>query len=400
MIGTKYLSELVDCSEFQKGKLNIIKAPTGSGKSYFALQHIPSLVEDAIHKVVYLIDTTNGKEQLLKNDNAAAENNAWAKDVAKDGIWFYPDNRVVIITYAKFGWLLGRYPDFHKHFSYIICDEIHNLLKFQHFSPQPNVHSIARRGLEDAVNQKTATVIALTATPSSIAAGFKAPVVEIAVNQEELIQYEVNEVVGYTSLDTILFDVDVGTTGLCYLSRITQMKAFEEQARKVGFSPVCIWSINNPEHRMSDEQLAVRKSVLEDAEIPAEYDLLIINSSCETSLKIKSPVDYVIVNSSNPDTQIQVRGRVNSDLKKLYLPTNGTPSVSVPEEYLAKKLFTEEKNNLCATLNLRNANNRLFGWTTVKGILIDNDYSITEGRSHNRHYVIILPSGGVRDDEK
>ena len=99
----------------------------------------------------------------------------------------------------------------------------------------------------------------------------------------------------------------------------------------------------------------MRKSVLESAEIPAKYNLLIINSSCETSLKIKSPVDYVIVNSSNPDTQIQVRGRVNSDLKKLYLPTNGTPSVSVPEEYLAKKLFTEEKNNLCATLNLRNA---------------------------------------------
>ena len=43
MKGTKYLSELVDCSALQKGQLNVIKAPTGSGKTYFALNYIPSL---------------------------------------------------------------------------------------------------------------------------------------------------------------------------------------------------------------------------------------------------------------------------------------------------------------------------------------------------------------------
>ena len=32
MKGSKYLSELVDCSMFQKGKLNLIEAPTGCGK--------------------------------------------------------------------------------------------------------------------------------------------------------------------------------------------------------------------------------------------------------------------------------------------------------------------------------------------------------------------------------
>ena len=34
MTGTKYLSELVDSSALQKGTLNIIKAPTGSGKTW------------------------------------------------------------------------------------------------------------------------------------------------------------------------------------------------------------------------------------------------------------------------------------------------------------------------------------------------------------------------------
>ena len=62
MTGEKYLSDLVDVNMLSKGKLNIIKAPTGSGKTYFALTFIPSLAHDAYHTVVYLIDTINGKE--------------------------------------------------------------------------------------------------------------------------------------------------------------------------------------------------------------------------------------------------------------------------------------------------------------------------------------------------
>ena len=57
MTGTKYLSELVDSSALQKGALNIIKAPTGSGKTYFALQHIPTLIEDAVVYRVFRIVT-------------------------------------------------------------------------------------------------------------------------------------------------------------------------------------------------------------------------------------------------------------------------------------------------------------------------------------------------------
>lgn len=70
MLGTKYLSELVKPDMLAKDKLNIIKAPTGSGKTYFALTAIPAMLHDALHKVVYLIDTINGKEQLLRNYNA------------------------------------------------------------------------------------------------------------------------------------------------------------------------------------------------------------------------------------------------------------------------------------------------------------------------------------------
>lgn len=52
MKGSKYLSELVDCSTFQKGKLNLIEAPTGCGKTAFALRRIPALIKNAHFKVI------------------------------------------------------------------------------------------------------------------------------------------------------------------------------------------------------------------------------------------------------------------------------------------------------------------------------------------------------------
>ena len=392
MKGTKYLSELVDCSALQQARLNIIKAPTGSGKSYFALHHIPSLTTDAIHNVVYLIDTINGKEQLVRNYNAISEYHGWSREVEANGMWFDTNNQVVVLTYAKFGYLFERYPDFYKKFAYIICDEIHSLLKFQHFSKIPNYHSLARMALELAVKDSPATVIALTATPARVYEGFNAPTIEIPVDQSELKQYEVKEIVGYTNLLSVLDHVDSDSVGLCYISRIRSMIEFEKTAKSMGFSPVCIWSINNPDYPMSEEQLEVRRSILEEWVIPPQYDLLIINSSSETSLKIKSQVDYVIVNSSNADTQTQVKGRVNSDIQTLYLPTEGVPAVKVPAEFLGKQLFREDKQSLAVALNLRNNNNRLCGWPTVKDILIDNDYHITEGRSGNLRYAIIEPA--------
>lgn len=392
MKGTKYLSELVDCSALQKGQLNVIKAPTGSGKTYFALNYIPSLTNDALHNVVYLIDTINGKEQIVRNYNATSEYYGWSKEVESGGMWFEPDNRVVVITYAKFGVLFERNIEFYKNFSYIICDEIHSLLRFQNYSKKPNYHSIARQVLEQAVKQKSGIVIALTATSDTIKNQFNAPSAEIAINQEELIQYDIKQVEGYTNPITALSKVDMGTVGLCYFSRIHQMIEFEQKAKQMGFSPISIWSINNKDYPMNDEQLEARRSVLETWTIPPQYDLLIINSSSETSLKIKSKVDYVIVHSSNPDTQVQVRGRINSDLMTLYLPVEGVSEIVVPSEYLGKRLFQGDKQALAEALNLRNTNNRPYRWPTVKNLLIESDYSVIEARQGNLRYVVIEPS--------
>ena len=78
-------------------------------------------MEDPAHKIVYLIDTINGKEQILQNYNARPLYRMWENEL--DGInfdndMFETDKRIVIITYAKFGVLLDRDPDFHSNRCY------------------------------------------------------------------------------------------------------------------------------------------------------------------------------------------------------------------------------------------------------------------------------------------
>ena len=380
---------MVDAAMLKRDRLNIIKAPTGSGKTYFALTHIPNLTRDAIHNVVYLIDTINGKEQIVSNYNATSEYWGWARQVDDGGIWFSEDNRIVVLTYAKFGVLCQQFTDFHANFDYIICDELHSLFHFQNYSRKPNLHSVALMGIRSAVNNGRTTVIALTATPATVKAELNAPYYQLPIDQDILIHYDQDQIIPFTNLDYILSSMDNADTGLCYTSRISKMKAIEVSAKNKGFSPICVWSIVNKDNPMTEEQLAVRESVLRDFTIPSAYNLLIINSSSETSLKIKSPVDYVIVDSTNEDTQVQVRGRINGDLKCLYLLNGGTEPIILPDEFLGVKLFVPDKTRLCEFVNKKNTYNRPYRWPTVKTLLLDYGYIIDEGRDNNQRYAII-----------
>ena len=66
-MGHKYLSEAVHASEIKTGQLNLVKAYTGAGKTRWALNTLAEEVADK-DRMVYLIDTANGKEQLLQSE--------------------------------------------------------------------------------------------------------------------------------------------------------------------------------------------------------------------------------------------------------------------------------------------------------------------------------------------
>lgn len=71
MIGEKYLSEAVHAEEIKAGQLNLVKANTGAGKTYWALNVLAQEVENR-NEMLYLIDTINGGKQIGKNDGIEA----------------------------------------------------------------------------------------------------------------------------------------------------------------------------------------------------------------------------------------------------------------------------------------------------------------------------------------
>lgn len=389
MKGSKYLSELVDLTQFKTGYLNVVYAPTGSGKTYFALNHIPSHVEHPLTDIAFLIDTINGRTQIIEKYKAVDYYDGWVDGKPDGGAWYNNEDHVVVITYAKFGALSSNNPGFAKRFQYIICDELPSLIKFKNIRPIPNIHTVAFQELKWIINSNTATVIALTATPSSLYAPFDSQIHNIPIDQELIRQVETRHIEYFSDSQYLVSNLDPQERGIFYTSRITAMQQVESIATQAGIHPICIWSTANAEHPMTTEQRRVRESVLKKGEIPEEYNLLIINSSSETSIKIETDIDYIIVNSKDVSTQIQVRGRYNKDLETLYLPSAQNQVLDVPEAYLGRMLFSSDKTELCKYFHVDNGNGRICRWTTISRYLTDQGYILHDGRKNNKRYTII-----------
>lgn len=84
-----------------------------------------------------------------------------------------------------------------------------------------------------------------------------------------------------------------------------------------------------------------------------------------------------------------MRGRVNGDLKNLYLLNDGTQAIDLPDEFLNVRLFGEAKDRLCDFVNVKNPYRKQYKWPTVKTLLIDSGYDISEGRQNNQRYALI-----------
>ena len=63
--------------------------------------------------------------------------------------------------------------------------------------------------------------------------------------------------------------------------------------------------------------------------------------------------------------------------------------VNLSNKWLYKKLYKEDKDVLCSELGIRDDRGRLVGWTTVKKILVDNGYVVSEKKNNNIRFSII-----------
>lgn len=387
MEGESFLTDLLDVSQFELGKFNIIVAPCGCGKTTCAIDKIAALASQP-HKALYLIDTRNGFERLAQEGKLMKPYLWYDEAINEKCLLNYPD-KVVVATYARFGMWVETYPNFADNFEIIICDEAHNLVQFATFSPEPNPASRARDAICRAVCVGKTKVIAITATPDFLRK-LQCPKKGIFIaNNDKLYHYSEEKIIRYASIKQVLAEIPSGKVGGLYVARIEQMKTFEALARSCGRKPICVWSLSNSKHPMNAEQIRAQKYVLENEEVPPEYDLFIFNASSETALNIRSHTDYFISHNSENTHITQARGRFRSDIETLYILDTKNGRFSVPEKYLNHPLFKEEKDALRAELDIKNDKGRLIPWKKFSQRLTDNGYTFAEGRKDNRPYILI-----------
>lgn len=391
-----------------KEKINLIVAPAGSGKTYY----IFNTLLDVTKKSVYLCDTSNLQDSILKDKEIFDKVKGTYLDFSKATFELDKYN-CIVMTYAKWFYEMNK-PEYAE-IETIVCDEIHNLYKYKDkFDKKEN----KEKGIKECKNyenvivnlhhnaKKGIQVIGFTATHDRIRRDidFLYETLEgnkyndywniVDLSKEKNIRRlrenfvsAFNDIsqINYWFARTNLFKY--GKKALIYTDRITTAKEIECYINETftNLNAISLWSMNNENHQMNKEQKNVRNSVLTTGLIPEPYNILIINGSYETGINIlDKDIEIVIINNSSIDTIIQARSRVRKDIELLMYRVSRTeksdlPIITVPEEYLNRKLTGIDKKELIKLLDLRDSRKRLLGWSNFKKILLFNQYEVKDG---------------------
>lgn len=389
----KYLSEVLEAEQFFKGTLNVVVSPCGSGKSEAAINVVASIASTP-YKALYLIDTTSGCQRIANDKKKRLKRpcHFYSEDIMSDKFdTEFDKSKIVVTTYAKFGVWCSHYPDFADHFEVIVCDEVHNLIQFATFKDKDedgiNYTAVAKNSICAAVQRGKTLFVGITATPEYLNT-WVCPQYYVPIDTSQLKHYKEKETVYYASIHQLLKSIPPTQRGALYVTRVTQMLEYEQIARQCGHNPICLWSLAYKKP-MNEEQMRVRNHLLQYEEVPQEYNLLIINASCETAINIRSHMDFFIVHNSNPTHITQSRGRYRDDLQTLYLLDKEKGTVIIPDEYIGCMLFKEGKASLNKEVFIKNDKGRLIPWNKLSQLITDSGYTITEGKSGNRPYVVI-----------
>ena len=374
--------------EIQHGKLNIINAPCGSGKTTFVEQRL--WTQAYWGELLYLIDTRNALEAFRIRGEEKEFN----------GEKYYKHKGITAMTYGTFAMLCIHKPDewlWDDEDALIVCDELQSAIKWSKIKQENNrinLHEVALAELHKRI-KTGARIVAITATPSTLKKTFEHEYVNMPIHGK-LKHYRAERRQNFRNLKEVLPQLPADKRGIIFTPMIRQFFDIQSELAKRGIKADGFWSVNNMDHNMTEEQLEIRRSVVLHGIIPENIQVLLINAASETGINITSPVDYVVVNDSNPDTQVQAVGRVRHDLETIYLrdlsPSKFTyiPYHYIDKKWLNRPLYAEDKNVLCKEVILLDDRGRRYKWPNLKKSLIYSDFKVTDKREKDgRRYTII-----------
>ena len=406
MIGSKRISELItDKNALKAGRINIIEAPVSSGKTYFALNTIPAWASSA-SKILYLIDTTNGEMRIQKNIRTVGRQTYSFYHYGKKSTWGErseeAENNMPVMTYAGFGTeVRNGGTAFHWHdFEYIICDEMQNLVNYQQYEGSTQNVEAAEDALRTLAAEGKTKIVALSATPQKIRERFGSLCYDVPFDRTDVQRLETFAEIPYSgSVEDILLR-HKGQTGILFTITIEGMKKYMDFANQNGILANGFWSTNATE-RMGQDQLALRDTVLGNETIPADIDLLVINASSETCIKIqgeKRKVDYMIVHDKNDEVKTQVRGRYHGDLPVFYYHdieaanTFTAKHIELPERFLNVRLYSDQWDEVCQLVGLKRPHGGFYSMPTTAKYLGENGYCVVkkkDSKKNGQYYYVI-----------
>ena len=407
----KWLTEIMDEIGIDLTKDNLLIAPIGSGKTYYAIN---VLMGDQNKKYIYLCDNTNLKNQMLKEEKTRSTNED--STICK----FAPN--ILVMTYKEFGMRLLYEPDTNilKNVSLIVADEIHSCIEYSEFNQDRDLS----KAIEYLLIKRPIPVIMFTATDYYLDALCKRhPALkkfnEINLLDRKDIKRYINKVKLYiNNKSQIKFYLQQSMEGFeysgmkcgIYTKQITDMLDIETQCKEIGLTPICIWSQHNKEYPLNDEQKEFLDYLINTGEIKDPYNVMIFNKSMETGVNVKdNNVDLCIVNSTNPTEQIQSRGRFRKDLNLVVVKTTKETLppliITLKEDELNKWHTKDELKELCDSLNIRNSRGKLIGIPSFMKILDDSYYTVTKSRKkidgiQQMYYMINKKRGRKRINKK
>ena len=410
-----FLSDIIDFDDIGGyGHLNLIVSPCGSGKTTLALDHLATQWGNP-SRALYLIDTVAGQDQLLQNPKCRCYDKDWRTYFADTPL--KDDGKIVVMTYARFGTLCKLFPNWYIGLDTIICDEIHKLFEMMLWNKaakipkDENVYAIAWNNIFLSFHlEKVPSVYGLTATPEALYEHFhdkdnyyEDDPVYFREKLEQFIytvplhgipkHYEQKETHEYNNLTMLCRKLPLDQKGIIYVPRIAQMNKCVDILTERGIRAVAIWSPHNQAWWMDKEQYKVRQHIIEHAAIPDDVDVLLINKSCETSINIKSHIDYMVVHSNQEDTQTQAIGRYRNDLDLVYVYAPDIyDDIILPERMLNVPLYKEDINAYIKEQDLRDDNGHLMKQPAFLKHISLWDYSVqSKKKKGGKRYHVITP---------
>lgn len=371
---------------YQRGRLNLIVAQTGQGKTTAAVHTIPEQLGIQPQRCLILIDTTMGEEEKIALD----ECQMWGEKLDKP----------YILNYQKFAAMVKRGEISADMFDYIACDEIHNLIKYVRIdeaniwkrNPESDKEVICLLLAHESLSYIAIDTLfhwaelqgiwwfGLTATADSLE---KWPRLKNYINeiqiQEQLMAYEVFQKYSYTNVHTLLAS-NPDVKRLIFAPTIELAEQFAREIQeKTNRNVMCLWSRRSSK-QLSSTQLATIQHLQYQHNYPDNIDDIIATEAYATGWNlVDDNVQIVIVHSGNKDIQIQFPGRKRGDWQIQYnydsqaaenekrelrrnklLTEISNQKWIVPQEYLNRKLTKQDKEELIQIMQYPRK------WTSLK----------------------------------